>query len=117
MAIPELTETRRLVHNSFSKNLCTWQYRLSQAVLADSKHVFLNVGTGQGKTLAFWTLALLARRRQKITVVVTALNVLGKQNEDQLAAAGIPAISLNAETATDATYKVSTISMKSDCAN
>lgn len=55
--------------------------------------------------LAMFTLALLAK--EKVTVIVTALNVLGKQNEEQLSAAGIPAISIDAGTATEANFRVS----------
>ncbi|ETW75969.1 hypothetical protein HETIRDRAFT_53821, partial [Heterobasidion irregulare TC 32-1] len=37
--------------------------------------------TGSGKTLTFWMLLLFASR---IQIIVTPLNILGKQNKDDL---------------------------------
>ena len=42
-----------------------------------------------------------------IQIVVTPLNILGKQNVDTLAKVGINAVSVTAETATAATFQVS----------
>lgn len=87
----------------FSKRLCRWQYQLSENV-DNGRHVILDVGTGMGKTLAFFVLSLFCPGR--VQIIITALNVLGQQNEDQLRAAGISAISVTAETATDNLFAV-----------
>lgn len=68
------------------------------------RHVILDIGTGMGKTLAFLVVSLFCP--DKIQIIVTALNVLGQQNERQLRAVGFSAISISAETATDEVFKV-----------
>lgn len=76
----------------------------ARAIL-ERKDVLFEVGTGVGKTLAFW-LPLLFRPKG-IQLVVTALNVLGDQNVAQLAKANIQAIGINADTATATNFQVS----------
>ncbi len=61
-------------------------------------------GTGSGKTMTFWMPLLL--REDGIQIVVVPLNVLGKQNVDQLVKAGIPAIAITGENATEENFKV-----------
>ncbi|KAG1889798.1 uncharacterized protein F5891DRAFT_900330, partial [Suillus fuscotomentosus] len=57
---------------------------------------------GMGKTLGFWIPLLF--RINSIQLVVTPLNLLGKQNALSLAKAGIRAIAINAETASAANF-------------
>ena len=103
---PSLSDAQAVIQGAFGRRLCRWQYLLTDAV-SKGKHAILDVGTGMGKTLAFFTLAYLAAKAQrKITIVVTPLNMLGKQNQDQLAAAGIPAIAISAATATELNFRV-----------
>jgi len=57
-----------------------------------------------GKTLTFWMPLLF--RPEGIQIVVTPLNLLGKQNATSLAKAGIGAIAISSETATPANFQV-----------
>lgn len=54
--------------------------------------------------MTFWMPLLL--REDGIQIVVVPLNVLGKQNVDQLVKAGIPAIAITGENATEENFKV-----------
>ena len=62
-------------------------------------------GTGMGKTLTFWIPLLF--HTGGIQIVVTPLNLLGKQNAQALAKAAIRAIAINSETASDKNIAVS----------
>ena len=108
--VPSLAEVRQKSEEVFRVRACLWQYLVTAAVWA-GKNVIINVGTGMGKTLAFLLPILLWN--EGILVIVTPLNVLGKQNEAQLTAAGIPAISISAETATSTNFAVRGSSRKS----
>lgn len=66
--------------------------------------MLLEAGCGFGKTLGFWI--PLFHKEKGIQIVVTALNLLGKQNIDTLTKAGIKGISINAETATAHNFRV-----------
>ncbi|KIM61142.1 hypothetical protein SCLCIDRAFT_9509 [Scleroderma citrinum Foug A] len=59
-------------------------------------------GTGMGKTLGFWLPLLFCLGG--IQVVITPLNMLGKQNVASLAKVGIQGIAINSETATAASF-------------
>ena len=104
--IPTITAVRQQVQALFNKRLCLWQYRVPEAIW-QGKHVILNVGTGQGKTLSFYTQALLAPGKTQI--IITALNVLAAQNVAQLRAAGISAIAITGDNATPENFKVCSI--------
>lgn len=101
--IPSIEAIRAECQKVFGVRACRLQALFAQAILRGSDVLF-EVGTGVGKTLAFWLPVLL--RPTGIQVVVTALNVLGDQNVTQLARAGIKAITINAESATAANFKV-----------
>lgn len=65
--------------------------------------------TGAGKTLTFWMPLLMAvedGKKDAITFVVTPLNLLGKQNEEQPNSARLRAISITGKNATKATFEV-----------
>lgn len=62
-------------------------------------------GTGMGKTLTFWLPLLF--RPTGIQIVVTPLNQLGQQNVESLLKVGIESISINADTATQENFRVS----------
>ena len=64
--------------------------------------------TGAGKTLSFWIPLLMALEdgKDKMSIVVTPLNLLGKQNEKVLHDAGLPAIAVSKENATNKTFQV-----------
>ena len=112
--ISTIVAVRRRVQILFGKRLCLWQYRVPEAIW-QGKHVVLNVGTGQGKTLAFYTQALVAPGKTQI--IVTALNVLAAQNVAQLRAAGISAIAIIGDDATPENFKVCPIAISQGSRN
>ncbi|KAJ3473564.1 hypothetical protein NLI96_g12939 [Meripilus lineatus] len=101
---PELSyaNIRAKVQEKFQKRPCRWQCQVAQSIM-QGQDVIIAVGTGMGKTLAFFISILFSRG--KIQIIVTALNVLGKQNVDQLEKAGISAISISADTATHDNFR------------
>jgi len=75
-----------------------------QAQLSRKTDVIYISGTGSGKTLTFWLPMLY--EKESISILVTALNILGDQTARQLNAAEIPAINLTAATATNSAFEV-----------
>ena len=61
---------------------------------------------GMGKTLTFW-MPLLFFPAGHIQVVVTPLNLLGRQNVELLEKAGMKAVFIGADTATSENFLVS----------
>ncbi|KAJ3553995.1 hypothetical protein NM688_g3330 [Phlebia brevispora] len=100
--IPSFAAIREKVNQVFGKRACLWQCQAGQAILKNH-HVIIDVATGMGKTLSFFIPSLF--RANGIQLIVTALNVLGKQNEASLEAAGIRAISISADTAIDSNFR------------
>lgn len=99
-----VVKLREKTESAFSVRPCLWQTKVSLAVLKGEKNVCCIAGTGSGKTMTFWMPLLL--REDGIQIVVVPLNVLGKQNVDQLKKAGISAIAITGETATEQNFKV-----------
>ena len=89
----------------FGVKPCLWQVKVAQALLKGDKDVVCTVGTGMGKTLGFWIPLLF--RPDGIQIVVTLLNLLGRQNTSSLLKAGIKAVAINVETATPTNFAVS----------
>lgn len=91
---------RELVERSFNKRPCWLQIKIALA-LWEKKDVIGVAATGCGKTLSFWIPLLMALEegQNKLMFVVTPLNLLGKQNVEQLQAANLTAISVTAENA------------------
>jgi superfamily II DNA helicase RecQ len=79
-----------------------------EAVLKHNKDIIAIAATGSGKTLTFWMPLLF--KKNGIHIVVTPLNILGKQNVNNLAKLGIQGITVTAENATTQTFKVSQVS-------
>lgn len=104
--LPDLAEIRAKVQKVFGHQACLWQCLAADSIL-QKHHVFVDVATGMGKTLSFFIPPLLVPTG--IQIIVTALNVLGKQNQDSLLRAGISAISISAETANAANFQVCTL--------
>ena len=102
---PTLATIRQQAQQTFTVRPCLWQLKVSQALLKGDKDVICTAGTGMGKTLCFWLPLLF--RPNGLQIVVTPLNLLGKQNVASLAKAGISAIAINSETATLANFSVS----------
>ncbi|KAF8574346.1 hypothetical protein K439DRAFT_1372718, partial [Ramaria rubella] len=61
-------------------------------------------GTGSGKMLTFWM--PLIYEKESITILVTALNVLGQQTADTLRNTGIPSINVTQANAHSKTFQV-----------
>ena len=83
-------EVRNLIQVKFGKRPCWYQVKTALALYA-GKDVIGCTPTGAGKTLSFWIPLLMALEdsRDAMTIVVTPLNLLGKQNEVLLEKAGI----------------------------
>ncbi|KAG6913530.1 hypothetical protein DXG01_006173 [Tephrocybe rancida] len=75
--------------------------------LRAGKDVIGVVATGAGKTLSFWIPLLMALDEglDKMAVIVTPLNLLGKQAEAQLNLAGLSCIAVNKQNNNPSTYK------------
>lgn len=99
---------RQLVLAKFKKRACLFQIRIAQALREKKKDVVAIAATGSGKTLSFWIPLLMALEdgEDKMIIVVTPLNILGKQNVTLLAAAGISGIAIDGRNATDKTFTV-----------
>ena len=98
---------RDLVQTTFGKRPCWFQIKVAQALYA-GKDVIGCAPTGAGKTLSFWIPLLMALKEgeDKMTFVVTPLNLLGKQNQDSLEKAGLPALAVSKANANSGTWKV-----------
>jgi superfamily II DNA helicase RecQ len=103
--VPSINEIRSRTLENFRKRPCLWQARICQAVLNGDQDIISIAGTGMGKTLTFWMPLLF--RPLGILLVVTPLNILGKQNVETLEKAGIDGIFISAGTATDDNFRVS----------
>ncbi|KIJ12623.1 hypothetical protein PAXINDRAFT_82561, partial [Paxillus involutus ATCC 200175] len=89
----------------FGVRPCLWQLKVAEALWKGDKDIVCTAGTGMGKTLGFWLPLLF--RPEGIQIVVTPLNLLGKQNAALLARVGIQAIAINSETSTSSNFTVS----------
>ena len=100
-------DVRDFVQNRFKKRPCYFQIKVAQALYA-GKDVIACAPTGAGKTLTFWIPILMALEdgEDKMSIVVTPLNLLGKQNKEALDAAGINGIAVSRHNATPETFKV-----------
>ncbi|TDL14194.1 P-loop containing nucleoside triphosphate hydrolase protein [Rickenella mellea] len=94
---PTFAEISAKTFQVFRKRPCLLQIKLCSAFLRGSKNIICSAATGFGKTLTFFMPLLFDPR---IIIIITPLNVLGRQNVEQLKAAGIKAISLSGATAT-----------------
>lgn len=102
-ASPSIQEIRAKCQEVFGCKPFLWQCRALEATLKGSD-VIIDVGTGAGKTLAFFLPLLF--RPSGIQIIVTALNILGQQNVETLQRARVTAISISAECATAQNFQV-----------
>ena len=103
-AIPSLDDLRRRTQEVFGRTPCLWQLQVSMALLKRDKDVICISAMGSGKTLTFWMPLLFCN--DGIQIIISPLNILGTQNVNELAAVGIPAIAITADTATYQNFKV-----------
>ncbi|KDQ60142.1 hypothetical protein JAAARDRAFT_125858, partial [Jaapia argillacea MUCL 33604] len=98
---------RKLVWSKFHKRACLFQMRVAKALFEERKDVVSVAATGMGKTLSFWIPLLMAleENQDKIIIVITPLNILGKQNVDLLKRVGISGVAIDASNSSDATFK------------
>lgn len=100
-------EIRDFVERKFHKRPCWFQIKIALALRA-GKDVAGIAATGAGKTLSFWIPLLMALEegQDKMVIVVTPLNLLGKQTEAQLNQAGLSCVAVSKENNDLSTYKV-----------
>jgi len=104
------SDIRDTTLKAFDVRPCLWQIQVAEALLKGENDVICMAGTGMGKTLTFWIPLLF--RSDGIQIIVTPLNLLGQQNVESLAKAGIRAIAISAETATASNLHVSSSSRR-----
>ena len=101
-----ISDIRSKTMQAFGIWPCLWQATVVQAVLQHDRDVISIAGTGMGKTLTFW-MPLLFCPAQSIQIIVTPLNLLGKQNVTSLKRAGYNGIFIGKDTATLDNFRVS----------
>ncbi|KAI9065739.1 hypothetical protein FKP32DRAFT_1674487 [Trametes sanguinea] len=97
---------RDVVYTKFGKRACLFQIRIARALREQQKDVVAVAAMGAGKTLSFWIALLMALEdgEGKMVIVVTPLNLLGKQNADVLTAAGMSAVAVDAQNSNGKTF-------------
>lgn len=95
----------------FRKRACLFQIKVARALRDKRKDVVAIAATGAGKTLSFWIPLLMAMEdgEDRCIIIVTPLNLLGKQNVSLLGAAGLRGIAIDGKNATDETFQVSKV--------
>ena len=104
---PSVSQIREQTEAVFKKPPCLFQIELCMAQLHSQytmQDIISTASTGSGKTLCF--LMPLLFNGGKLSIIVTALNLLGEQFGRQLEAANITAISVTASNANKATFQV-----------
>jgi len=77
-----LSQIRDRVEGCFGYCPCLWQIRVVQALLKNDKDVVSISATGSAKSLTFWMPLLFIP--EAVQIVITPLNILGKQNVETL---------------------------------
>ena len=104
-SLPPFCQIRDDTLRVFKVQPCIRQIEAAAAQLEKESDVVYISGTGSGKILTFWMPMLY--EEGSITILVTALNILGKQTADLLNAVGMPAINLTGANADKEIFKVS----------
>ncbi|KAG6875408.1 hypothetical protein C0992_003988 [Termitomyces sp. T32_za158] len=102
--LPSLSQIRDQTLKALGCQPCLWQMKVVQAILQRDRDVISIAGTGMGKTMTFW-MPLLFRPKGSIQIIVTPLNMLGKQNVASLAKVNLKSIFIGADTATPENFK------------
>ncbi|KAH9919666.1 P-loop containing nucleoside triphosphate hydrolase protein [Amylocystis lapponica] len=102
-----IKKIRDLVKSKFKKQPCLFQVKVAQALRERQNDVVAIAATGSGKTLSFWIPLLMALedKEDKLIIVVTPLNILGKQSVDILQEAGLSGVAVDAKTARKETFQ------------
>jgi superfamily II DNA helicase RecQ len=101
---PSLEQLREATKRTFGQIPCFWQLEVAAAILKHDKDVIAIAATGSGKTLTFWIPLLV--NTDGIQIICAPLNILGTINVRDLAKHGIRAITVTAENASVATFRV-----------
>lgn len=100
--VPSLDQIRKKILDKFDVRACLWQVKVVETILAREKDLVLVAGTAMGKTLTYLA-PIYFSPHGSLQVIVTPLNLLGKQNA---IAAGVHAIFISAESATAENFMV-----------
>ena len=89
-----------LVQCVFNKHTCLFQIRIAQALYA-GKDIIACSPTGSGKTLTFFIPILMKKAdgKERTSIIVTPLNLLGRQMEADMKNSEITTIAVSHETA------------------
>ena len=101
--VPTLSELCSHVEEKFGIRPCIFQAHSALAQLEQKDCITISP-TGSGKTLTFWIPLLF--NKGGITVVVTALNILGDKNVAELTKLGISAVNITSDSATNELFKI-----------
>jgi superfamily II DNA helicase RecQ len=104
-AVPSLKQLQTHTQEVFGVRPCLWQVKVVQAILRGDTDIVTIAGTGMGKTLTFWML-LLFQPPGSIQIVVTPLNLIGRQNVLSLEWVGIHVICTFGDSATAKNFQV-----------
>ena len=96
-----------LVQCVFNKHTCLFQIRIAQALYA-GKDIIACSPTGSGKTLTFFIPILMKKAdgKERTSIIVTPLNLLGRQMEADMKNSEITTIAVSHETAKTHVFKV-----------
>ena len=104
--LPSVAEIYAKTQEVFGKTPCLFQIELCLAQLQsqyNNQDIISIAPTGSGKTLCFLMPLLF---NNKITIIVTALNLLGEQFSQQAKDVGINAVTVTAANNTHKTFQV-----------
>jgi superfamily II DNA helicase RecQ len=107
--LPSAAEIRAKTQEIFGKTPCLFQIELCLSQLQGHsirQDIISIAPTGSGKTLCF--LMPLLFNNNKISIIITALNLLGEQFHRQAQDAGISVIAVTATNNSQATFRVRT---------
>jgi superfamily II DNA helicase RecQ len=102
--IPSCEQIHQDTIRVFGHRPCEGPIKAAIAQLENKTDVVYISSTRSGKTLTFWMPML--HEKESITILVTALNILGQQTAEVLKCAGIDAINITRANAKDETFKV-----------
>lgn len=109
ISVPSIHKMREKTRAKLGYEPCLWQLRVVETLLKRDKDVISIAETGAGKTLTF--MLPLEFCQDGIIIIITPLNLLGKQNVQTLTKMNIQGIALSAETATLENFRVSPLSL------
>jgi len=82
-----LSRIRDKVEECFGYRPCLWQIRVVQALLKNDNDIVSILATGSGKSPTFWMPLLFIP--EAVQIVITPLNILGRQNVETLGKVGM----------------------------